>query len=453
MADLPKLDPWAPQKVEYCIPEWLKIEQIKSALKKVAGRLLPAKELKEEPAAIACFGPSLNDTWEKLRDFKYVFTCSGSHKFLIERGIIPYAHCEVDPRVHKIELLGEPHKDVIYFPSSTCHPKYFDYLINAGVDIRMWHVFDNEEEALRILPPGEWSITGGCSIGLRCITIARFLGFRELHVFGMDGSIGPSGNHAAAHPNQQKNLSVVTVEGVEYRTTPSLLEAARQTWHELNQLPDVKCIFYGDGLVQAMSKSYVPNYKNKPAVIAFHKSPLISPEYRALNAKLHAENMAFGIGGAKHAEVVLQLYKTLKTPDGRPASILDYGAGRRTLAKELGFPIYEYDPAVPEISECPRPADLVVCTDVLEHIEPEYIDNVLSDIQRCTKQVGYFIIHTGPSMKKLSDGRNAHLIQQGVEWWSERLNRYFTVGKIFEKGPHLHVIVGPKSLKSKKKAS
>ncbi len=34
-------------------------------------------------------------------------------------------------------------------------------------------------------------------------------------------------------------------EGKTYFTTPGFLEAARQTWHELDQMPDVNPTFYG----------------------------------------------------------------------------------------------------------------------------------------------------------------------------------------------------------------
>jgi hypothetical protein len=44
----------------------------------------------------------------------------------------------------------------------------------------------------------------------------------------------------------------------------------------------------------------------------------------------------------------------------------------------------------------------------------------------------------------LSDGRNAHLIQEGKQWWRTTLQQFFLVGKIIDKGSQLHVIVAPK---------
>jgi 2-polyprenyl-3-methyl-5-hydroxy-6-metoxy-1,4-benzoquinol methylase len=427
--------------VAYCIPSWLRDEQVRLATARVAGRIQEwSGPLRDEPVAIACFGPSLADTWEEIRKFKYIFSCSGSHKFLIDRGIIPTHHLEVDPRTHKIELLGPPHKDVEYLIASACHPKYFDHL--AGFNVKLWHIFSNEEEAFRILPPGEWALTGGCSVGLRCLTLARFLGFRDMHIFGMDGSEGATGKHAAYHPNQAKKHALVTHNGVEYRTTSGFLEAAKQTKHELDLLKDVTVKFYGEGLVQAMMKDYVRTETGKETILALAKPVLISGEYRKLNAALHHDNLAYGVGGGKHAPTVEKLSKALTTQ-----SVLDYGCGKGYLAKALTFPIWEYDPAVPNKAESPRPADLVVCTDVLEHIEPENLLPVLADLRRCTRKMGYFIIHTGPSGKLLSDGRNAHLIQQDRAWWETQLAEFFTVAKILQAGPLLHCVVTPKKVK------
>lgn len=71
----------------------------------------------------------------------------------------------------------------------------------------------------------------------------------------------------------------------------------------------------------------------------------------------------------------------------------------------------------PEWAAQPAPAQFVACIDVLEHIEPELLENVLDDLQRVTANTGVFSVHTGPARKLLPDGRNAHLIQQPASWW------------------------------------
>jgi len=435
----PRLDVNAKQKVEYCIPLWLRDEQIKAATARIKLRI-SAGTVTSDPIALVCYGPSLNDTWEQIKDFKYVMSCSGAHKFLVERGIIPTWHVEVDPRAHKTLLIGTPQQETEYLIASTCHAAVFNLL--EGHNVKLWHVFDGAEDALRTLPPNEWALTGGASVGLRTMTIARFLGFTNQHIFGMDGCAGASGKHAAAHPAQPKHHYIVEFpenSGQMWETTPSMLEVARGTWHELNQMPDVRATFYGHGLVQAMADHYVPKPVGKgKALIGYSKPELISSDYQRLNERLHVDNLAYGVGGGRHAPMVLKLVEQLKTQ-----SVLDYGCGKGYLAKAIPFPIWEYDPAIPGKTEQPRAADLVVCTDVLEHIEPELIRNVLFDLKRCVKQVGFFVIHTGPAQKTLADGRNAHLLQRDKKWWQKKLQAYFKIGQIIDKSPELYVVVGP----------
>ena len=60
-------------------------------------------------------------------------------------------------------------------------------------------------------------------------------------------------------------------------------------------------------------------------------------------------------------------------------------------------------------------------------MEPGRIGNVLDDLKRVTTGIGVFTVHTGPALKVLADGRNAHLIQQPMEWWLPQLRARFDV--------------------------
>lgn len=102
--------------------------------------------------------------------------------------------------------------------------------------------------------------------------------------------------------------------------------------------------------------------------------------------------------------------------------LLDYGCGAQTnLAKHLKVArklVYQaYDPAVPRFSKAPLPAQMVACIDVLEHIEPEYLETVLDDLQRLALGIVFLTVTTCAAKKVLSDGRNAHLTQQPMAWW------------------------------------
>lgn len=113
----------------------------------------------------------------------------------------------------------------------------------------------------------------------------------------------------------------------------------------------------------------------------------------------------------------------------RPEELLDYGCGKQALrgALKIKEGYIGYDPALKGLDTPPNPADLVVCTDVLEHIEPDHLEGVLNDLQRVVKMVGFFAIHTSAAMHILPDGRNAHLIQEPLEWWLPKLMARFKV--------------------------
>lgn len=139
---------------------------------------------------------------------------------------------------------------------------------------------------------------------------------------------------------------------------------------------------------------------------------LISEEYRGLNEDLHKSVPEYGTSGKKWAANIYELSVALGTKD-----ILDYGCGKSTLSNNLPFAIQQYDPSIKKYSSRPVAADIVVCTDVLEHIEPEHLDSVLDDLKSLTRKVAFFTVATRPAKKTLADGRNAHLLQHGVDWW------------------------------------
>src|SRR4029079_1882699 len=85
-----------------------------------------------------------------------------------------------------------------------------------------------------------------------------------------------------------------------------------------------------------------------------------------------------------------------------------------------------YDPAFPEYGN-PQPAELVCCIDVLEHVEMECIDEVLRELRELVLEVGFFSVDTGPAVKTLPDGRNAHLIQRPSSWWLPKLCEHFEI--------------------------
>jgi hypothetical protein len=161
-----------------------------------------------------------------------------------------------------------------------------------------------------------------------------------------------------------------------------------------------------------------------PQIASQHET-LISDEYRRMQEQLH-ENPAYGLASTLYAPLVADILSATEYTE-----VLDYGAGKGRLGPSIServkrpLRIRHYDPAIPQWSAAPAPCEFVACIDVLEHVEPHLIDNVLDDLRRVTIGIGVFTVHTEAAAKVLPDGRNAHLIQQPPQWWLPKILERF----------------------------
>ena len=144
---------------------------------------------------------------------------------------------------------------------------------------------------------------------------------------------------------------------------------------------------------------------------------LISDQYRAVMAEMHESIAQFGTHDIHYAPTAREM------TEWGEKSLLSYGAGKGALARRLGpqYAVTNYDPGVPGMAARPEPHDVVMCLDVMEHVEPDCVDAVLADIRRCAREKAVIAVHTCAAIKFLPDGRNTHLTQRPPEWWRERV--------------------------------
>lgn len=172
--------------------------------------------------------------------------------------------------------------------------------------------------------------------------------------------------------------------------------------------------------------------------------PIISPAYLAQNRILH-ENPDFGASKSSDANAgAASIVAGAAHFNAR--SILDFGCGKgvRAAAIRAAAPhltVYEFDPAIPGKETLPDHVDMVIAMDVMEHIEPEYLNGVFETIVGLRPKIFVATICLIPSSRTLSDGRNAHLIQESAQWWENAFKRYFKVidsQPVLIKGIHSH---------------
>jgi hypothetical protein len=180
---------------------------------------------------------------------------------------------------------------------------------------------------------------------------------------------------------------------------------------------------------------------------------IISEEYKNQLELMHTgrgEKIGYGI------EPAVKLIETIKSYP--ITTVLDFGCGQGKMIIRLMeiFPnlkIQGYDPGVERYAVFPTtPVDLIHSADVLEHIEPDYLVDVLTKLWNLG-QYQYHNIACHPAKKTLPDGRNCHLIIEEPEWWLEKIkstldpdcklvytNVYHTFGKK-RKGTYLEVVI------------
>jgi len=153
---------------------------------------------------------------------------------------------------------------------------------------------------------------------------------------------------------------------------------------------------------------------------------MITEKHRELSEQLHEDK----IYGATNAHRWMGYVNDL-TWEYETFSVLDYGCGKGNLAKMMTkMPIHNYDPAIPEFSATPTPDDIVICTNVMECVEPEHIDDVIQDLKRVTNIALVVNIALAPARETLADGRNANLTVEDIEFWQDKFLKYFDLSQI-----------------------
>jgi len=207
--------------------------------------------------SIACYGPSLKDTWQSLT--RPIMSVSGALQFLAERGVIPDYHVDMDPREEKVQQLTPVIDGVDYLMASVCHPRVWDLL--RGQKVTLWHGVSGKEtlDFLKRYDPNQLLISGGSAVGLAAIQIGGLLGVRHFEIHGMDGSIRDGERHAGPHYGHKQGGIQWDAGGVTYQTSKIMSNAVAEMLNMIEQFP-IFCVFHGEGLQQALVRE--KHYEN-----------------------------------------------------------------------------------------------------------------------------------------------------------------------------------------------
>lgn len=169
-------------------------------------------------------------------------------------------------------------------------------------------------------------------------------------------------------------------------------------------------------------------FKCKKNHIKCANNNLISDDkYAAMYSQIHSSNSSYGstsIDFLNEARVIIDYLQ--------PKSVLDFGCGKGALLNKLQelYPnilFYGYDPSIKGKEIIPvEKVDLVINTDVLEHIPENIIPNVLKKMSSLSDNV-FFALHHALATAILPNGENAHITVKPKEWYGEILSNYFKI--------------------------
>jgi len=138
-----------------------------------------------------------------------------------------------------------------------------------------------------------------------------------------------------------------------------------------------------------------------------------------LYKQLHKER-SYGDTGVDYIEDVLGFMVQTKAE-----TVLDFGSGTGSLAKNLrqkNILVDEFDPCYPGKEKIPKQKyDLVITTDVLEHIYEDEIGNLFEEMLSLQPKFMYHAISTRKARILLPDNSNCHKTIKSAEWWQAKI--------------------------------
>lgn len=378
--------------------------------------------------AIMCGGgPSLIDHLDDIRRLQAeggkIFAMNAASRFLRSHGIAVDAQVIADAKLETTTLYDSG--AAVHFLASQVHPDVFD----KGGNIVLWHLAIDEQMD-RLFPEqrrkqGGYSLVGGgASVGNSALCMAYVLGYREFELFGYDSSHRDGESHAY---NQEMNRFIPTVDviwgGKRYQSSVAMKAQAEKFQFTAQSLKREGCVIrvHGDGLLPAM-------WNTDP------KHLTEQDKYRLLwSTDTYRE--------VSPAEQFVPLILEVLQPKGL---ILDFGCGTGRAAVELSkrgmnmllidfadnardeeamtLPFLEWDLCHP----LPPHACYGICCDVMEHIHPDDVNTVVSNIMAAADRVFFSICTEDDSCGALIHD-HLHLTVRTQEWWKDVLSKYGTI--------------------------
>lgn len=419
--------------IKECLPEYLPIDM---------------------PIAIVCGGPSLERRWEELKEFTgRILACNGAYKFLYEKGIKPHAFMLLDCREDNIEFIL-PHLTTSYLIATQAHPSIFDFLqeSNCFVYKYLTNLPDIKELLGDRLKNEKFTILGGTvgTVGIKAMSMAHALGFREMHLYGFDSSYEGDNHHAYPQPlNDETRRIEVFVEDRKYITSASFAHQAQEfpAWaKDLVQFHGCQIELHCDGLLPDLmdycnrvgeEKSLEEREKEKYEQIWNHDvyrkfapgEGMVDDAFKVMGMSAGEYLYDFGCGTGRAAQKFKEKYRIKVVGIDHANNCLDKDVDILLRVSNL----WEFKGENNIFDLRSLKSDWGFCTDVMEHIPTEKVMLALKCISDSVIKGCYFNIATRDDNMGTLVGKKLHMTIATAGAWKEMLEKYFKEVKCTEK--------------------
>ena len=463
------------------VPDEKVLENIRSSYE-VKIPVFRRKQKRQGSFIFVAGGPTLLDYLEEVKERhkngEFICTSNKTYDFLISQGVIPDACMVIDPKEIVQTYIKNPNKNSTFYIGTVCYKKVFENLIDAGMNVEKlligYGLSDEEDIKLqKELYTGNIDyLVGGTMAGLRAMNFCALMGFSKVEYYGFDSCFStknyklinqddpqfeevkkqnkgithkdeetgreyvinePNGGFFYAYTKKRgENILVAKVGERTFLTSQTFAHQAKQLIKWIDRVDGkVEVVVHGDSLTSYIIKLYKEDMAKKFQEIGDKRW---TENYKQLQIKMHQEQR-YGEEGWEDAEIVGRLLLSLNHSLQRKIKWLDYGCGKAGLADRINkifkpevVEICLYDPFIPRLDEEPNEMfDIITCSDVLEHVEIQCLENTLKHIKNHVKYMVYFVIGLTDAKKELSDGRNAHITQHNAGWWGQVISKHFTI--------------------------
>lgn len=238
------------------------IETLLENVKMNAARDIPwirAQTAEHDGHAVICgSSPSLLaniDTFDGVRWRQglgqTIFSLNNAASILDDHGIFTDYQVILDARPENLKFMSANVDKFLL--AAQCHPSLFD----TGRDILGW--VPGMERIDEVLPSGQWQLVGGgVTVGISAMWLAYVMGYRKIHIYGLDSSYSQSLTHAKPQlENEIEKMAFdVTFNDTIYSTNAAMAKQAEVFPKHVYDLTELGCIITvnGEGLIPDIAK-------------------------------------------------------------------------------------------------------------------------------------------------------------------------------------------------------